>query len=911
MTPSHLRLLNLSLDNNADGDPSTKALMIGGEALVPADVAFWQQRFPQVRLINHFGPTEATVGCSTFDIVGDVVGVYSIPIGRPIWNTRVYVLDASLRPVPVGVVGELYIAGAGLARGYLRRPGLTAERFVADPYGPAGGRMYRSGDLACWRAEGVLDFRGRADEQVKIRGFRIEPGEVAAALGAHAAVAQAVVVAREDAQGQPQLVGYAVAAAGQAIDPVALRRDLAARLPDYMVPAAVVALAALPLTPNGKLDRRALPAPVFASRARRAPRNPEEALLCALYAELLGLAAVGPEDSFFELGGHSLLAIRLISRLRATLGVELPIRALFEAPTVAALAERLRAVDPAQARPALIAQPRPARVPLSFAQQRLWFLAQLERPGPTYTIPLALRLAGALDVVALEAALGDVIARHESLRTLLITDAEGQPWQQILDPATAAARLVFTVRETPAPALAAALEAAVAQGFDLAAELPLRAHLFCLGAAEHVLLVLLHHAAGDGWSLAPLWRDLGEAYAARRQGQAPGWPPLAVQYADYTLWQHALLGDAADAASPLAGQLDYWRDALAGLPAELNLPTDRARPAEQSGRGATLGFALAADLHARLLALARGHGVSLFMVLQAGLAALLSRLGAGEDIPLGSPIAGRTDEALDELVGFFVNTLVLRIDTAGDPSFADLLARVRAADLAAYQHQELPFERLVEALNPARSLARHPLFQVMLVLQNQAAPELGLPGLTATPEPLASRTTKFDLTLSLAEQRAAGGAPGGLVGAIEYATDLYDQTTIEALAARLSRLLEAAAADPDQPIGRLELLALAERRQLLEDWNATAHPVPEACLPALFEAQVARTPAAPALVYEDQRLSYAALNAAANRLAHHLIALGVGPESQVGLCLERSIEMVVALLGILKAGAAYLPLDPD
>ncbi|TIS72532.1 MAG: non-ribosomal peptide synthetase, partial [Mesorhizobium sp.] len=488
-------------------------------------------------------------------------------------------------------------------------------------------------------------------------------------------------------------------------------------------------------------------------------------------------------------------------------GVELAIRALFEAPSVAQLAKRLAAAEGGPVRPTLRPMPRPDVIPLSFAQQRLWFLDRLEGPRPTYNIPLALRLEGPLDEVALAAALGDLVGRHESLRTLLVEE-DGLPRQLILEPE--AAPLDFTMAETTETELARTLAAAAAEPFALAEALPLKARLSRLATDSHVLLLLLHHSAGDGWSLVPLMRDLGKAYAARQRGTAPAWTPLPVHYADYTLWQHDLLGEESDPDSRIAGQLTYWRQALAGLPDEIALPTDRPRPPAQSGRGGSIDFSLEAALHRKLTGLAREAGASLFMVLQAGLATLLTRLGAGDDIPLGSPIAGRSEAALDDLVGFFVNTLVLRIDTAGNPSFSELVGRVCEADLAAYQHQELPFERLVEALNPARALARHPLFQVMLVLQNNVAPDIALPGLDVTPEPVTINTTKFDLTFSLEEQRGADGTPAGLAGTIEYASDLYDAATVERLAERLVRLLEVVAADPARPIGSIDLLDPAE-----------------------------------------------------------------------------------------------------
>ncbi len=774
--------------------------------------------------------------------------------------------------------------------------------------------MYRTGDLGRWRCDGVLEFLGRSDAQVKLRGFRIEPGEIEAALCGEAGVAQAAVVAREDRPGQARLVGYVVASSGAALDVASLRGALGRRLPEYMVPSALVVLDRLPLTPNGKLDRRALPAvDLTPSGLRRGPRTPQEEILCSLFAEVLGVERVGIDDNFFELGGHSLLATRLISRVRASLDAELPIRALFEAPSVAGLARELGVATAARA--PLRALARPSELALSYAQRRLWFLDRLEgsAAGGTYSIPFAVRLTGALDRSALEAALNDVVARHESLRTLF-PERLGVPRQEILAPS--AARLSLAVERVSEASLAPALSAASRRGFDLASEPPLRAQLYALGEnasgeAEHVVLLLLHHIAGDGWSLSPLWRDLAAFYAARLSGGAAALPALPVQYADYTLWQQDVLGDERDASSALSRQLSYWSDRLKGLPDQLDLPTDRPRPAVASHRGDAIAVSLPAALHGALLKLARESGSSLFMVLQAGLAALLSRLGGGSDIAIGSPIAGRTDVALDDLVGFFVNTLVLRTDVSGNPSFRELLLRVRSDDLAAYGHQDVPFERLVEVLNPPRSLSRHPLFQVMLAFQNNAAVGLGLAGVAGRHEAVAASTSKFDLALSLGELHGADGLPGGIAGTLEYATDLFERASVAALASRLVRVLEAAAASPDAAIGSLDLLAADERHRIVEEWNATSRAVPSGSLPDLFAAQAAATPDAIAAVYQDRELSYAALDAHANRLAHHLRSQGVGAETVVGLLVDRSLEMVIGLLGILKAGAAYLPLDPS
>ena len=678
---------------------------------------------------------------------------------------------------------------------------------------------------------------GRADAQVKLRGFRIEPGEIEAALLRQQGVSQAVVIVRDDGSGGKRLIGYVVAAAGAAdtvLDTGSLRASLSRQLPDYMVPSAIMALDALPLTANGKLDRRALPEPELGGApAQRAPRNPQEAILCELFAALLGRPAVGVDDNFFELGGHSLLATRLISRIRAVLNVEVAIRSLFEAPSVALLAPKL-AGEAGALRAPLVPQPRPADIALSYAQRRLWFLERLEGTSGTYLIPMAVRLTGALDREALQAALGDLVERHESLRTI-VPDRLGVPRQVVLEPSQARPALQIVaageagLTET---GLAAALTAAASRGFELSRETPLRAHLFELGRDEagqdqQVLLILLHHIAGDGWSLDPLWRDLAALYRARHDGVPAALSPLPVQYADYTLWQRAVLGEESDEASAIARQLAFWKTALDGLPEQIELPTDRPRPAVSSHRGGHLPLVIPAGLHGQLAGLAQRSGASLFMVLQAALAGLLSRLGGGTDIAIGSPIAGRTDAALDELIGFFVNTLVLRTDLSGQPSFDQLIGRVRSANLAAYAHQDLPFERLVEVLNPARSLSRHPLFQVMLAFETQTpcAGPLDLAGLTAVPQPIATASAKFDLSLGLTEHRSADGRPAGIEGVLEYASDLFDASSVELIGARLVRLLTAAAADATHSLGALPILDDAERDTLLRLWNDTAQPV--------------------------------------------------------------------------------------
>ncbi|MCC9308188.1 amino acid adenylation domain-containing protein [Kitasatospora sp. RB6PN24] len=1300
----------------AEEDPGCftglREVWTGGDEVPPAAVRRVLAACPGTAVGNGYGPTETTTFATCHRMAdADRIGT-RVPIGTAMAGMRTAVLDRRLRPVAPGEVGELHVGGSGLARGYWGRPGLTAERFVADPYGEPGARLFRTGDLVRQTPCGDLEFVGRADDQVKIRGFRVEPGEVAAVLGGHPEVAQAAVVVGADRAGQKRLLAYVVPAdQGRAQEPtdsvaewqgiydtlyqgaaearlgedfsgwnssydggpippdqmhewreatvarirelrprrvleigvgtglllarlardceaywgtdlsgrvvealgalvardpalagrvelralaahrtaelprdyfdtvvinsvtqyfpdgrylaevlagavellvpggalfvgdvrqlrllrafhtdVRLRRpelpadraairaavernlvrekellvdpafftelahtlpevegsevrvkrgrcvneltryrydavlrkkgavpetalpvrelvwgqDLSSpaeltgrlgraeelrvvgvpderlrpviralraladeqsdgvpvlgarddaevdqveefhrvaeklglrasicwsatgpdtlevtltgrrpgtwadaprptgapisslvnapasardtgallssiraylrdRLPEYLLPATTVVLEALPLTPNGKVDRRRLPEPdAGATRNGRAPRDPMERLLCELYADILGTGEIGIDDSFFALGGHSLSATRLSTRLRSALGVELPVRSVFETPTVAGLAEAVRQAVVGD-RPALTAGARPTPVPLSFAQRRLWFLDQLHTAGAGYHVPLVLDLAGAVDRAALEAALADLLARHESLRTVFPA-AAGIPRQHVLDPAAARLRLECT--EVAAEASAAAVAAAVTLPFELDREPPIRAHLLRTAPERHTLVLVVHHIACDGWSLAPLWRDLAAAYAARRRGRAPQLEPLPVQYADYTLWQRRLLGDEDDPRSRAARQLGYWRRTLAGLPERLELPTDRPRPAVAGQRGDTVRFTLDQELHRRITELAEQVGASPFMVLHAALAALLTKLGAGSDIVIGTPVAGRTDHALDELVGFFVNTLVLRTDTAGNPSFRELLARVREGDLAAYAHQDVPFEQLVDALAPARGLAHHPLFQVLLALQNapQATPRL--PGLTVTQREVGTGASRFDLSISLQEQFGPDRRPQGMAGVAEYRTDLFDRAGIRLLLQRFTHLLAAVTADPGRRLGNLDVVLPEERERLLAHSGDGGPDVPRRTLPELFEAQVRRTPHATALIHDDgtgavSRLSYRELDLRSNRLARRLIGHGVGPERFVGIALPRGVDAVVATLAVLKAGGAYVPLDAD
>ncbi|MFB9923885.1 amino acid adenylation domain-containing protein [Amycolatopsis halotolerans] len=897
-TPTYVRQL-LSLGLLAEGRHRPAVLGLGGEAVDPA---LWSDlaALPDLLAFNFYGPTESTVD----SVVARIADHRAPVIGTAVDNVGTRVLDAGLQPVPPGVTGELYLSGAGLARGYLGRPGLTAQRFVASPFDDAGARMYRTGDLVRRSTAGFLEFVGRTDDQVKIRGFRVEPGEVEAVLAAAEEVSAAAVVVHTGPDGTERLVGYVVTGG---TDVAHLRARAARALPDYMVPQAIVALPALPLTPHGKLDKARLPGPgAAAGTSGRAPRTRTEAELCTLFADTLGLPDVGVDDDFFALGGHSLLVTRLVSRMRSRLGAEVAIRTVFEAPTPAALAARWTGTH--AVRTPLRKRTRPDRIPLSYAQRRMWFLNGFEGTGAGYHIPMALRLRGELDREALRAALGDVLARHESLRTVFPVE-DGVPCQRILPMAEVTAELPLL--EVSGDGLADAITAHAAKPFALETDLPLRAALLRVADDEHVLLLVAHHIASDGWSTAPLARDLASAYSARLGGTDAGRPPLPVQYADYALWQHEVLGDEDDTSSLLRRQLDFWRRSLAGLPEELSLPCDHPRPAESSYTGGTVRLDLTERLHARLAAFAAERGASLFMVLHAGLATLLSRLGGGPDVPIGTPVAGRTDELLDELVGFFVNTLVLRADLSGEPGFAELVERVRMSDLAAFDHQDVPFERVVEEVAPARTLSRHPLFQVMLTLQNTPPVELDLPGLdvsVAGYDDVAA--VKFDLSVSLSERRHLDGRPAGLSGTVEYSADLFEPETVQRLGGWLTRLLEAALDDPARPVTQLELLSAGEAEAVLETWNDTARTLPAETIVSAFERHAAGAAAEDdAVVAGGRSASVAALNADANRLARLLRSRGIGAGKTVAVALPRSVETMVALLGVLKSGAAYLPID--
>ncbi|MGV0804760.1 amino acid adenylation domain-containing protein [Mycolicibacterium setense] len=890
-----------------------EVVVFGGEALEPSRLAAWLDRRPvSPRLINMYGITETTVHASLREITAADVGRAVSPIGVPLADLAFFVLDDWLRPVPAGAVGELYVAGAGLGYGYVGRPGLSASRFIACPFGSPGMRMYRTGDLVSWGADGQLRYLGRADEQVKIRGYRMELGEVQAALTELDGVGQAVVIAREDRPGDKRLVGYITGPA----DPAVLRAALGEVLPPYMVPAAIVSIDALPLTVNGKLDKKALPAPEYQHLDDyRAPSTPTEEILAGIYAQILGLDRVGVNDSFFDLGGDSLQAMRLVAALNRTLDAGLEERVVFDAPTVAQLVLRIGAEERRQQ--PLLAGERPAVMPLSFAQSRLWFIDQLQGPSPVYNLAAGLRLEGSLDVDALGAAFADVLERHESLRTLFPT-VDGTP-QQLIVPAdqTGFAWDVVDAAGWPESRLQDAIEEAARHSFDLATEIPLSAKIFRVADDEHVLVVLVHHIAADGWSITPLVADLGRAYAGRCAGHAPDWEPLAVQYADYTLWQRAQLGDLEDSDSRISRQLTFWADILAGMPERLALPTDRPYPLVADQHGDRVDVEWPADLQQQVARLARDHNATKFMVVQAALLTLLAKLSSSSDVAVGFPIAGRRDPALDELVGFFVNTLVLRVDLAGDPSITEVLAQVRAGSLSAFEHQDVPFEVLVERLNPTRSLTHHPLVQVMLAWQN--VPGHGTSGgfalgdLRADQIPLDTHTARMDLSFSLAERWTETGDAAGISGTVEFRTDVYDTATVEALIDRLQRVLTAMAADPTRRLSTIDVVDTDEQVRLATVGNRAAltdpSPAPMS-IPALFDTQVARDAGAVAVSFEGSHITYGDLDRAANRLAHLLIEQGAGPGQRVALLFSRSVEAIVAIFAVLKTGAAYVPIDP-
>ncbi|WP_164904994.1 non-ribosomal peptide synthetase [Streptomyces cyaneus] len=818
-------LFHVIVDEYPRALAGVRELIVGGEPLSPAHAARALARYPELRLSNGYGPVEGMVFLTVHPVTAEEVrDGRPVPIGRPLAGKRLHVLDERLRPVADGETGELYAAGAGVALGYRGRPGLTAERFVADPYGSAGELMYRTGDLVRRRADGVLEYLGRADAQVKIRGFRVEPGEVETVLADHPGVLRAAVVARPDATGEKRLIAYVVPRDGHqpALSERELRDHAARVLADYLVPAAFVLLDALPLTPNGKLDRAALPEPgpvtgSLASAAARQPSGPVEEALCGLFSEVLGVASVGPEDDFFALGGNSLMVARLLGRIQLTLGAQVGVRTLFECRTPAALVpyvEKGETNDRAEL-------PAPVRdgdaLPLSYAQRRLWFLDRVDA-GNAYTLPVLVRLRGEIDPEALRAALGDVAGRQTALRTVF-EERDGEPRQRVLSGAEALPRLrQVTVGSGE---LEQAVSKAARHRFDLAAELPLHAVLFNVQdqPGEHALLLVLHHIAGDGWSLPPLFRDLSRAYAARSAGSGAELGPLPVPYADFARRQQERLGSADDPGSLAASQLTFWREGLADLPAAGPLlPRRPGRPAVPGRDAATVVRRLDPGAHARIVEAARAQGATLFMALHAALAAALVRAGAGEDLAVGSPIAGRGhDGTVDDVVGFFVNMLVLRTDASGDPTARQLLARTRETALNAFAHQDVPFEEVVGALNPARPPGRQPFTEVVLALQNNARAEVELPGAEAGVEPLRTGTARFELLVDVTDDHGPAGAPDGMTLVFEYRTSCLEPEFVQWLADAVVEALSAAAAEPDVPLSRLQLPEPPRRADAVRD----------------------------------------------------------------------------------------------
>ncbi|REG14197.1 amino acid adenylation domain-containing protein, partial [Archangium gephyra] len=883
------------------GVPETvRTVNLAGEALAGELVRALYEELPGVeRVLNLYGPTEDTTYSTYARVPREEKREPTI--GVPLKGKRAYVLDGELEPVPVGVAGELYLGGEGQARGYFGRPGLTAERFVPSPYG-RGERLYRTGDRVRWLAGGELEYLGRIDHQVKVRGFRIELGEVEAALRRHPAVAEVVVVVREDVPGDKRLVAYAVTREGHTLEAGELRGFLGGVLPEYMVPSAVVMLAALPLTPNGKVDRKALPAPEQerVREGHEAPRTETERKLASLWAEVLHQEKVGLGEDFFALGGHSLLATQLVSRVREAFGVELPLRTVFEAPTVERLAARVLEAKRGIKAP-LKRVPRDGALPLSFAQQRLWFLDQLEQGSVFYNVPAVVRLRGELKTEALERSFEELVRRHEALRTTFRVE-NGEPVQVISEEP----RLAFSVEELSAlPEAGREAEARrrseeeAQRPFDLAQGPLLRTKLLKLGELEHVLVLVMHHIVSDGWSMGILVRELAGLYEAYSQGKSSPLAELPVQYADYAAWQRQWLsGEVLDE------QLGYWRKQLEGAPPVLELPTDKPRPSVRTYRGESRHVMWPKALWKAVETLGRREGATPFMVLLAAFQTVLSRYSGQEDVSVGSPIAGRTHARTEGLIGFFVNTLVLRTRLDGNATFRELLRQVREVTLGAYAHQDVPFEKLVEELRPERSLNHSPLFQVTLTLQNTpVTADVKLEALKLEGVEAEGKTSRFDLSLLVDE------LPEGVAATVNYSSDLFEAATMERLLGHLRVLLQAAVEQPEKRLKELPLMGEEERRQVVEEWSGRAEEYPrEKALHELFEAQVDRTPQAIAVEYEGKSLTYGELDRRANQLAHHLRGMGVGPEVRVGLSVERSVEMVVGLLGILKAGGVYVPL---
>jgi amino acid adenylation domain-containing protein len=908
-TPSSFLNLANTMLQRPQADLALRYVIFGGEALHPLQLRDWHRSYPAVKLVNLYGITETTVHVTFKEIAKAEIEGNLSNVGVPIPTTTVYVLDANLRLLPVGVPGEICVGGLGVGRGYLDRAELTSQKFIENPYRP-GETLYRSGDLGKFLPNGELIHLGRIDDQVQIRGFRVELGEIQTRLIKHPAVAQAEIVARQTNSNVPEIVAYVVSSGELNIS--AVRTYLARTLPEYMLPSALVILKALPLTPNGKVDRRALPEP---KRVRpetdtsyAAPRTPTEDLLTGLWARTLGRELVGIHDNFFELGGHSLLATQLFSRIRDAFSVELELRLLFESPTIAGLSQHVETACRDRSLPAAPPINRASRtgpLPLSFAQQRLWFLNQLEPDNTAYNVPAMFRIHGPLDVAALEQSLAEIVSRHEVLRTGFRVE-HGAPVQGITAHAPVQI-LVTDLRGTPPEQQTAIVDSlayeVATHVFDLGQSPLLRITLLHLADEEYVLLTVMHHIISDAWSTGVLVRETIALYKSIREGESCSLPELPIQYADFAVWQREWLkGDV------LESQIGYWRRQLAGAPVSVSLVADRPQVNTRTSPGRTHFFRIDAGLTSALRTLSRESGATLFMTLLTGFATLLHRYSGREDLVIGTPIANRNRSETEALIGFFVNTLVLRADVSGQPTFQELLQRIRQVSVDAYAHQDLPFEQLVEVLRPERTLSNASLFQVMFSLQNAQAENLQLPGLTLTPIRPETGTSKFDLTLMMEETGP------DMIGAVEYNTDLFGRDTITRMVEHFQTVLRAAVANPGERISTLPLLSAAERRQTLESWIGGETVFPrETCIHGLFETQTLRTPETTAVEFGDEQLTYRELNSRANQVAHYLrrkSARPVGPENRVGLLVERSVRMIVGMLGILKTGAAYVPLDP-
>jgi amino acid adenylation domain-containing protein len=898
-TPATWRML---LEAGWAGNKRLHALC-GGEPL-PVELA---RRIAEKvgRLWNVYGPTETTIwsACMAFEPDASSVDQPYVSIGKPLANTQIYLLDPYGEPVPVGVTGEIHIAGAGVARSYLNRPALNAERFVANRFLDSNSRMYRTGDLGRYLPNGNIEFLGRSDSQVKLRGFRVELGEIEACLASHPYVREAAVLAQGAGDEDKYLVAYYTASCVGKTEPAALRTHLVSMLPDYMVPAAYVPVDAMPLTPNGKLDRKALPMPddaAFGTRSHVPPLDDIETALARIWTSLLGKVRISRLDHFFEIGGHSLLAIRLISKIRDVFGVELQVTHVFERPILAEMAESVRTAARREL-PPIVPVPRTEGIALSFAQQRLWFLSQMAHVSKAYHMAFGLKLLGTLDREVLQSALDQLAERHEALRTAFVS-IDGQPFQWILTADTPFPLKYHDIRgaaDTDA-GLQGLIRDEIRTPFNLEHGRLCRAQLIRLGETEYVLLCTMHHIISDGWSIGILVREFSALYSALSQGEPNPLPPLAIQYADYAMWQRRW-GNPELLESDSA----HWTEVLSGAPERLDIPSDRPRPVQQDYAGAYVEIALSTQLTHDLKGLSQRHGVTLFMTLLAGWAVLLARLSGAEDLVIGTPTANRTRSEAEPLVGFLVNALALRLDLSGEPDVGALLQRVKKRSLEAQEHQAMPFEHLVETMSPARSLDRHPIFQATFTWQNNDEGRVELPGLEVQPFPVPRLTTKFDVSLYLAEEG------GRIIGGIEYATALFDSTTVDRYAGYLCNILHAMAADDRQGIFRIAFLDAEERERLLHRrvCASDAYHV-DNCVHELFEKQAERTPHAIALVHGETAVTYDALNARANQLAHYLRRHGVAPDVHVGLCVERGIDMITGILAIHKAGGAYVPLDP-